>query len=163
MIGVYHESPFARIAVCQRACLLDEEKPKTIWDYIKDQLGIDWHSIERIKFAGGVVGKLTLIAVFAVIIAGVICYKAVNPNMGLGPLILAGGGLLTVVLLVVFAYIAIIRTTDRHPDLAAIEGMDLVTLKLALGTKTQGFMPNERPGPKPAVIDLPPTIEGRAE
>jgi len=33
----------------------EEENKKTLWDYLKDQLGINWESIERIKFAGGVV------------------------------------------------------------------------------------------------------------
>jgi len=138
---------------------VSEEKPKTIWDYLKDQLGIDWGAIERIKFAGGVVGKLTLIAVFCVLVVGLICYKAVNPNIGLGPLIFAGAGLLTVMLILLSAYLAIIRTTDKHPDLAAIEGMDLVTLKLGLGTKDLGFVSNQTPGPKPTVIDVTPAIE----
>jgi hypothetical protein len=38
-------------------------------------------------------------------------------------------------------FFAILRTTDKHPDLAAIEGMDLVTLKLGMGSKGQADAP----------------------
>ena len=137
----------------------EEENKKTLWDYLKDQLGINWESIERIKFAGGVVGKLTLIAVFAVLVVGLICYKAINPTISLGALLFAGCGLLAVIIILGLAYLAIIRTTDKHPDLAAIEGMDLVTLKLGLGTKELGIVPTQKAGPKPE-IDITPAIEG---
>jgi len=67
--------------------------------------------------------------------------------------------LLAVIIILGLAYLAIIRTTDKHPDLAAIEGMDLVTLKLGLGTKELGIVPTQKAGPKPE-IDITPAIEG---
>jgi hypothetical protein len=45
------------------------------------------------------------------------------------------------ILIIAGAYFAILRTTDKHPDLAAIEGMDLVTLKLGMGSKGQADAP----------------------
>jgi hypothetical protein len=77
----------------------------------------------------------------------------------LGALLFAGCGLLAVIIILGLAYLAIIRTTDKHPDLAAIEGMDLVTLKLGLGTKELGIVPTQKAGPKPE-IDITPAIEG---
>lgn len=127
-------------------------------------MGIDWNSIERVKFAGGVVGKLTLIAVVAVLVVGVISYRGIAPNLGTGQLILAAGGLVTVLAIIILAYFAIIRTTDKHPDLAAIEGMDLVTLRLALGTKDKEEAPNQKGGPRPIIdVDIAQSIEGAPE
>ena len=66
---------------------------------------------------------------------------------------------MAVILVVAIVVIAIIRTTDKHPDLAAIEGMDLVTLKLGMGAKGMEVIPDQKPTSK-VTIDVNPSIEG---
>ena len=135
---------------------------KTPWDYLKSHYCITWSAIERVKFAGGVVGKLTLIAVVAIVVIGAICFKVIAPNIGIGPMVIAGLGMFAVIVILGTAYFAIIRTTDRHPNLAAVEGGDLVTLLLGMEAKdTREIVPNQKPGPKPYTEVLPQIERGQ--
>lgn len=137
-----------------------ENKKQSIWDHLRTELGIDWRAIGHIKFAGGVVGKLTLIAVVAVLIIGLVVYRAFSIGPLPGLLFIAAGSIVAIIVVVILAYWAIVRTTDRHPEIAAIEGMDLVALKLGLGAKGMDYIPDQKPGPKPFIDVTPVTSEG---
>jgi hypothetical protein len=130
---------------------LPKDKKPSLWEYLRDQLGIDLRAIGHIKFAGGVVGKLTLIAVVAIIGIAAVCYKAFSIGPLPGLLFFCGGGLVAIILSVVLAYWAIVRTTDKHPEISAIEGMDLVALMLGLGAKGMDIVPEQKGVPKPAI------------
>lgn len=100
-------------------------------------------------------GKLTLIAVAAVFVIGLICFRVFSFPLP-GQLYIAGGCVVAVILIVILAYWAIVRTTDKHPEIAAIEGMDLVALKLGMGAKGMDAIPEQKGTLKP-VIDLTPS------
>jgi hypothetical protein len=108
------------------------------------------------------VGKLTAIAVASVGVIGVICFRLFSLGPLPGILFVAGGGILAVILVVALAFWAIIRTTDNHPEIAAIEGMDLVALKLGLGAKGMDTIPDQKGIAKP-VIDVMPATNGEIQ
>ena len=104
-------------------------------------------------------GKLTLFGIICIGVFGAVMWRALGVNL---PQNWVGWTVIsfTVVFLMIvglFVY-AIVRTTDKHPELAAIEGMDLVKLRLGLGAKGMDTVPEQEPMIRPA-ISIQPTLE----
>ena len=99
-----------------------------ILEKLSSQLGASSETLHKIKFGRGVVGKIAVVAVFAL---GAIAVASVHvsPN---GALIAIGA----VVLLSFFVLSAILLVVMKQPELALLEGAELVMYKhMALGVK----------------------------
>ena len=105
-------------------------------------------SLHKIKFGSGAVGKISLAAIFAFL-----ALAAATMKMG------ATGAVVDVVAIVVIfvsMVIAIIYIVQRQPELAVLEGMELVRYKqVTIGAKD--FKPDKElpPVPDPKIPELP--------
>jgi len=110
-----------------------------------DQLGIAGEFVQKIKFGHGVVGKIAIVAVAALIALGAIGYRGATPTVQTFAIVLVG-------LIVIGVVTAILIFAKRHPDLASLEGAELILwYQLGLGAKgvhaPKGLPPVQDPKP----------------
>jgi hypothetical protein len=108
-------------------------------------------SLHKIKFGSGAVGKITLAAVFAFLAIGASAFK-----MGASGAVV---GVIAIVLIFLAMLAAIIYIVQKQPELAVLEGMELVRYKqITIGAKD--FKPEKElpPVPDPKI----PRIEGES-
>jgi hypothetical protein len=105
--------------------------------------------LQKVKY-GGAVGKLAAITVAALIVVAVIMASAWNNER------VHIGGLIVVVLLVLAAFWRIAKTLDKHPELALLDGTEIVTMKrLEMAAKNKPVLEGS-----PMISDpAPPLIE----
>ena len=102
-----------------------------------EQMGIAAESVQRLKFGRGVVGKITVICGAAVIAIGAISLRLTEPFLQMTALWLVLG-------IFLLALGAIIWFAKRHPDLASLEGAELILWhQLRLGAKGISAPPEE--------------------
>lgn len=113
----------------------------------EDQLSKWIEGATKIKFSGGVVGKVTWILVAALIATAVICWKA---EIWWLPIV----GLVVVLAILAVAFKLIIFA-EKHPHAALLEGAELLTWqRMEMAQKDKGVLTDtgssiEVPSPKP--------------
>lgn len=106
----------------------DRSITDVVLEKIYSQLGASSETLHKIKFGRGVVGKIAVVAVFA-LCAIAVASVHVSEN---GALIAIGA----VVLLAIVVLAAILFVVTKQPELALLEGAELVMYKhMALGVK----------------------------
>jgi hypothetical protein len=132
--------------------LPDDTPSSDVVDRIWSHLGGSAEALQKIKFGSGAVGKLAVIAVAAVLAISF----ATTRTTPAGALI----GILAIVFLVLCTIAATLYVVATKPELAVLEGMQVVRYKqLTLGAK--GYSPETEslPIPDPKVLLIPPTEE----
>ncbi len=106
-------------------------------------------TVESIRLAPGVVGKTAYAAIAALAVLGVVAWRLSNP------VLLAGVAFLAVGLFGVYVR-AILRFAAQHPDLALLEGSELLLWRrMDLAAKGVGVIPA---GPLVVDPDSPPAL-----
>lgn len=126
---------------------------KPIFDALRDsilaQIGATAESIHKIKLGRGAVGKITVVAVVAITAIALVGYRLTTNTAQLIAVLAVG-----VICLSTLG--SILYVIKRQPELAVLEGAELVLYKqIVLGTKTQTAPPTEMP-PIRDVTALPP-------
>jgi hypothetical protein len=123
---------------------------KSIGDSIKEvlltHLGVTSESLHRIKLGRGAVGKITVIAVAALIAIGAVGLKLSNAGF-----ILAVVAILGIVALSGLA--CILYVIIKQPEMAVLEGAELVLYKqITLGVKGQPSLLPQTPVPETSIV-----------
>jgi len=108
--------------------------------------------LQKVKY-GGAVGKLTAITVAALLVVAVISVSSWNNEK------VHIGGLIVVLFLVLAAFWRISRTLQKHPELALMDGTEIITFKrLEMAAKNQPILADSPmvSDPTPLLIE-PPT------
>jgi hypothetical protein len=121
----------------------------TILRGISSRLGTSAQTIQKIKFGRGAVGKIAIVAVFALSGVAVIGTRLSGDSailVGIGAIVLIALAVLIVMLVVIL----------KRPEMAVLEGMEVVHYKhLTIGAKD--FQPENElpPVPDPGLPTIP--------
>lgn len=91
-------------------------------------------NFSRIKFGGGIVGKTSNVSISLLIIIGIIAYNKIENEWAILAL------LLMMALLFVFYLVKILSFAEKNPEIAVLEGMELIKYK-EVGLAAKG-LPN---------------------
>jgi len=96
-----------------------------------EKIGIATESIGRIKLGRGVVGKLTTVVIWVVIVVGALAFK-------LNDLYVTVGAILLIFAFVFWIAKRILKFAHEQPDVAILEGAEFLIYhgKIQLGAKT---------------------------
>lgn len=101
--------------------------------------------LHRVKY-GGAVGKLTVIAVSAILVCGV------GMISGWGDPKVIFGAIMAILFIVWLSFRQIGQTLNDHPELALMDGTEIVRIReIEVAAKGMDISPLERPRPKPYV------------
>ena len=113
-------------------------------------MGLTAESLERIRLAQGVVGKTTYITFLVLALLGSLLWRLNEPWM----LLTVGG---SIILIFLIFFIGILIFAHRNPDLALLEGAELLTWrKIALAAKSIPEPPLTPAIPDPKAPEAPP-------
>jgi hypothetical protein len=130
----------------------------------EDQISKWIEGATKIKFSGGVVGKVSFVLVAALVVTGVISWKA---EIWWIPI-----AALAVVVIILFVALKLIWFAEKHPHAALLEGAELLTWhQMEMAQKGKGILidtgrPIESPEAKVLAqeevkrLDFPDQIEG---
>lgn len=110
-----------------------------------EHTGVNTSTLDRIRLARGVVGKVSYIAAIAILVLGGIAWRLVDPLH----LLMIGG---VVALVFVLYFIGVLWFANRHPDVALLEGAELIQWRqMDIAGKSVAVVENEPvlPGPEP--------------
>jgi hypothetical protein len=113
----------------------------TVLDKISERIGSS-ESLQRIKFGRGAVGKIAVVAVACAVATGAVAFH-ISPTGELAVLGVIG-------IIFIGSILAILRVIDKQPELAVLEGMELVRYKqVTIGSKDYVPLLETLPVPDP--------------